>query len=78
MQGGRGESTRGGRESEGGGVAQSKRGGGAPSAGAGGEAQGGGAMKGCRGCCKAEGTSAGGVKEKSEGRAGGRSEWRPE
>jgi len=28
-------------------------------------------MKGCRGCCEAEGTSAGGIEEKSKGRARG-------
>ena len=57
---------------------QGQRGGRAPGARAGREGQGGGAAKGCRGCSEAEGIGTGSVKEKSKGRAGGRSEWRPE
>ena len=69
---------RGGRESQGGGGAQGQRGGGAPSTRAGGEGQGGSAVEGCRGRCETEGAGAGGIKKKSEGRARGGSEWRPE
>jgi len=35
-------------------------------------------VEGCRGRCETEGAGTGGVEEKSEGRAEGGSEWRPE